>query len=57
MQRVFEDERTTEEACLERCEEENLDSHPTAKRARVSEVFSDSRTAEKLNLTTIDVNC
>ena len=42
---IEESERTTEEACQEeeRCEEEVLDSHSTAKRARVSAVFTDSQ--------------
>ena len=38
-------ERTTEEACNEeeRCEEEASESHSTAKKVRISSVFSDSQ--------------
>ena len=44
-ERGVEVERTTEKACQEeeRSEEEDLDSHSTAKRARVSAVFPDSQ--------------
>ena len=44
-ERGIKGERITKKACQEeeRCEEEILDSHSTAKRARVSAVFTESQ--------------